>query len=143
MKSRISLSSNYRQEFNRQIERGIHIERGYIAQCVMLLFALELMEQEHWGHKRIERFMDTMYAEMDELSVTYEDEWTDIVQKELERRGVQFNKYWIVARDSLGKPLPDKHPKLTKEQEEYIKKSRETFFSDAERKLIHNGWKNR
>ena len=128
------------KDFDRQFQRAISIERGYIAQCAMLLFALGLSETEGWGKKRIERLMNWMYEEMDELFVFYGDEWTDIVQKELERKGIQFNRYWIKARDGVtGEERQP--PKLTGEQEDYIRRCRETLLSDAESKELHSVWK--
>lgn len=52
--------------------------------------------------------------------------------------GVEFDNYWIKARDRDGNLA---QLKVTPEQQKYLEESRSILLSDAESKRIHENWK--
>lgn len=145
MKARVPLYGAAKRQVEYETNRISRMQRGHIVQCMMLLFGKALMDGadggKPWGPRKVERLMDRVYQLAEELFVFYRDEWTDAVQAEMEKRGIEFDKnYWLIPKKD-GERTDTPLPELTPEQIAYIKESRERVFSDAESKLIHDGWK--
>lgn len=138
MKSRTVLPRAIKKDVHKYVEKQLHIERGYIAHCVLLASCVALNDLFGFGSERLTRFAQGVYKQMTEYYDADPDVWPDMAQRDCERIGLVIDDYWIKARDREGQEVK---PKLTPEQEEYLKYSRETLLSDEESKKIHDAWK--
>lgn len=138
MKSKIQLSPQMKKEVHKYVDKQLHIERGYIANCMLTACAAALHEEFGFGKDRIERFVRAANETMTRYYDADPDTWPDMAQRDCERMGVEFDGYWVKLRDRepAGAGL-----KLTDAQKAYLEESRNTLLSDTESKKIHDGWK--
>lgn len=138
MKAKPILSPQVKKRAHQYVDQQLCIERAYIAHCVLMGCAIALNQEFKFGKDRIQRFASVAYECIQEYFDSDPDTWPDLAQRDCERMGVEFDNYWIKARDRDGKPA---QLKVTPEQQKYLEESRSILLSDEESKKIHSGWK--
>lgn len=138
MKSKPILSPQVKKRAHQYVDQQLCVERAYIAHCVLMGRAIALNQEFKFGKDRIQRFASVAYECIQEYFDSDPDTWPDIAQRDCERMGVEFDNYWIKARDRDRKPA---QLKVTSEQQKYLEESRSILLSDAESKKIHENWK--
>ena len=135
MKSRIPLTPEQKRSAHDYIDKQMHIERGYIACLCMTGGALALHELFGFGPERVQRWASGAYEIMERYFAADPNTWPDMARRDCEAAGLEFDGDWVKARDR-------EPPKLTKEQEDYVRRSMSLLVDDQEaKKLYHEGWK--
>ena len=138
MKSKPILSPQVKKRAHQYVDQQLCIERAYIAHCVLNGCAVALNTEFGFGKDRIQRFAAAAMACIQEYFDSDPDTWPDLAQRDCERIGLEFDHYWIKARDRDGNPA---QLKVTPEQQKFLEDSRSILLSDEESKKIHSGWK--
>jgi hypothetical protein len=137
MKSKVRLSPEVKEAAWKYVQKNIHVERGFIATCMLTACAAALHDEFGFGRERVERFAAAAYHKMIGYFDVDPDTWIDMAASDCKRMGVEFDDYWIKVHDG-GKAKP---PVLDEEQKAYIKKCRTMLPTDEESKKIHDSWK--
>ena len=135
MKSRVTLSPAIKKVCHDYIDKGMTIERAYIAQLCITAGALALHEQFGFGAGRVQDWAAETYAIMESYFDEDPNVWPDMVERDCKSAGIPFDGDWVKARDR--EPL-----RTTAEQEEYIRESRNLLVPEEQvKKVYHEGWK--
>lgn len=138
MISKPQLPPALKKRAHKYVDEKMCVERAYIAHCIALAFASAAHDEFNAGKIKVSRFMARGYQYIQEYFDSDPDTWPDIAQRDCERLGLEFDNYWIKARDREGNEVK---LNITPEQQKYLEESRSILLSDAESKKIHENWK--
>lgn len=141
MKSKVRLSPEVKKAAWEYVQKQLHIERGYIATCLLTACAAALHDEFGFGRERVERFAAAAYHKMIGYFDVDPDMWIDMAAADCKRMGVEFEDYWIKVRESGKIKEPVAPPVLDEKQKAYLERCRKYLPTSEESRRLHDGWK--
>lgn len=123
MKSKVRLSPEVKKAAWEYVQRQLHVERGFIANCLITACAA------------------AAYGKMMGYFDLDPDMWIDMAASDCKRMGVEFEDYWIKVRDSGKIKNPSAPPVLDEKQKAYLEQCRKCLPTSEETRKNHDGWK--
>lgn len=141
MKSKVRLSPEVKEAAWGYVQKQLHVERGFIAPCLLTACAAALHDEFGFGRERVERFAQAAYGKMSGYFELDPDTWIDMAAADCKRMGVEFDGYWIKVRDPGKREKPVAPPVLDDKQKAYLERCRTCLPTSEESRRVHDGWK--
>ena len=120
---------------HKEIDRVMTIERGYIAQSVMMTAAVAVHNRKGFGASRIEQFAGLAYPHIQRYLDAPADKWPDMVREDCRIMRVEVDEELLAARGRDNPAITATHSvrAVTPQQAEALDRIAATMFSDSER----------
>ena len=119
---------------HKEIDRVMTIERGYIAQSVMMTAAVAVHNRKGFGASRIEQFAGMAYPHIQRYLDAPADKWPDMVREDCRIMRVEVDEELLAARGRDNPAITATHPvrAVTPQQAEALDRIAATMFSGGE-----------